>query len=401
MAYSSKRKNIAIILGRLSIGGAEKQASLLSQELYKNGYNVFIMVLMNEGGQTYKYSGTIMRLSRIRTGNRRIDYHYMAQRLKQLKRDLKIDVSISFMEPFNFINVMSAVKERTIVSVRVHLTESIRWGECGMDQEVYYKWIPKLYNRASIVVPQTEEERDDLIKNYGVRPEKNRVIPNMIDPIEMWTELNESVSTLPHSIVLIGRMNRIKAQWHAIRAMKGVVDTVPDAELHILGYGDQYNNLQWLAKAMGLEGHIFFEGQVKNVKKWLRRSAVFLHTSAYEGFSNAILDAIFAGVPVIATDCLSSPRDILSPGTQYRGIFDSPEYAEYGILIPMPDMDEHNTSELLTNSERVAANAIVKILSDEKLKKHYSAASKERANDFLVETVIPRWIDCIEGEDHV
>jgi glycosyltransferase involved in cell wall biosynthesis len=94
--------------------------------------------------------------------------------------------------------------------------------------------------------------------------------------------------------------------------------------LVLLGEGKQRPELQRLATELGVEEHVWMPGFVTNPYSYMARAAVFVLSSAWEGFGNVLVEALALGVPVVATDCPSGPREILQGG-------------RYGALVPVGD----------------------------------------------------------------
>ncbi|MEE3462285.1 MAG: glycosyltransferase [Lachnospiraceae bacterium] len=392
-------KKIGIIIGCLNLGGAEKAAALLSGQLTERGYTVYLFIDRHCGGTAYRYKGKIVWISSAETGNRERDLKYRAFYLKNLKKELGIDVSISFMEPYNFANILSDIGERKILSVRTSL--SMRRPEWPKLDDIYKKQIPRLYNKAYRITTMTKYQADDLIRNYGVDKKKIRIIPNMTDETASadgnTRKLN--IKLPPHSIVNIGRLTDVKAQWQLIRAMHDVVKSVSDAQVFFLGNGENLTCLENLSKALKLTDNIHFEGFTSSVKDYLMQADILVHVSKAEGFVNALLDAFTCGTPVICTDVPASARDLTAPGADIEEKINYPWYAEYGVLVPAPDNNKTNTDINLTEGEKALAEAMIRLLTDNDMREHYRKKSIQRSEAFKPEKVVPQWIDLIENQD--
>jgi glycosyltransferase involved in cell wall biosynthesis len=114
-------------------------------------------------------------------------------------------------------------------------------------------------------------------------------------------------------VISAGRLVRQKNFALALRALQIVGRTIP-CDLVLLGEGEDRSSLERLADELGIRDRVHLLGKRSNVYKYFQRSDVFVLTSDYEGFPNALLEAAACGVPVVATDCPTGPREILMDG---------------------------------------------------------------------------------------
>lgn len=94
--------------------------------------------------------------------------------------------------------------------------------------------------------------------------------------------------------------------------------------LLVLGEGELQPELERLVHQLGLANDVAFEGFVANPFAYMARASVLVLSSAWEGLSNVLLEALACGCPVVSTDCPSGPREILDDG-------------RYGKLVPVGD----------------------------------------------------------------
>ena len=92
----------------------------------------------------------------------------------------------------------------------------------------------------------------------------------------------------------------------------------------ILGEGDQRSKLNELAIQLGIEHDVSLPGWVENPYPYMVRASLFVLSSKFEGLPGVLIEALFSGVPLVATDCPSGPREILIDG-------------KYGQLVPVGD----------------------------------------------------------------
>ena len=243
--------------------------------------------------------------------------------------------------------------------------------------------------------------KHDLVRNYHLDSDKVRVIYNLynIDEIRKLCSKGIDDDVLPEGdyIITMGRLSHAKGQWHLVRAFQKVIEEFPDLKLYILGDGELRNYIETLAGEMGFKNNIVFKGFQKNPFAFLAGARLFVFPSLFEGFPNALVEAMACGIPVVSSDCFSGPREILAPGTDVTYQTSDVEYAKWGVLVPVGDGRKYISSDPLSYEENLMGKVLTSILHDERILKNYSEKSLRRALDFKVENISKMWVDEINA----
>lgn len=388
-------KKIAILVPQLAGGGAERVASNLSLNLTDDKYDKHIIVYDDEKVD-YPYKGKFISLNAkatIHPVGKIINFIKRITRLRKIKKQYKIESTLSLLSGPNIVNILSKSNDKVIISVRNYISKSSN----GFYGKIYKLLIKLLYNKADLIVVVSEAIKKDLIKNYSLKEEKIKVIYNPYD-IERINHLaSESIEEKYSEIfknptvITVGRLSKQKGQWHLIRAFKKVKEEIPNAKLVILGQGELQDYLIKLTINLGLKNDIYFLGFQKNPFKYIARSTLYVFPSLYEGFPNALCEAMACGIPVISADCKSGPREILATSTDIDMETNEIELGEYGVLFPVCDGVMYNYDDALTVQEVILSNCIINFLTNPGLQKAYSGKSLKRVEDFKIEEIIKIW----------
>lgn len=333
------KKSIAIFVQKMHETGVARVAANLSTHLSKENYNKNV-ITYDSSKIGYSFEGEILDVKTKEAKSILGKLYNTLKRISSIKRIKKkrsIDVTISFQLSAGLINILTKKNDKVIISIRSFLLKD----ETGINK-IIYKWIIKnVFPKADLIVPVSEGIKQDLIKNYGINKEKIKVIYNYYD-IEAIEKLKmepiepeyQSLFEYP-TVITSGRLVEQKGQWHLIRAFYQVKSEIPNAKLIVLGDGILKEYLETLVEELGLKNDVHFLGFKNNPFKYIGKSDVYAFPSLYEGFPNALSEAMACGVPVISSDCESGPREILMPNYT----MDSPPiteitYADYGILVP-------------------------------------------------------------------
>ena len=177
-----------------------------------------------------------------------------------------------------------------------------------------------------------------------------------------------------------------------IKAFAKVKKVIPNAKLVILGEGELEGKLKQLTQKLDIKEDVYFLGFQKNPFKYISKSKVFVLSSLHEGFPNALAEAMACGIPVISTDCLSGPREILAPDEVNKSDIEyNLNYNRYGMLLPVCDGNFNLSNLSLTKEEEMMADTIISLLKDKDLRNHFSKQAMIRIKDFDIKNIIKQW----------
>jgi glycosyltransferase involved in cell wall biosynthesis len=313
---------------------------------------------------------------------------------------------ISHMDGANWVNSLSFSRAKKIFVVHGTILHDLA-------QSATMQWfrkkliIPLLYNQGDITVAVSEGITRELRIECSVKKVIN--IPNFFEIEQIEQKVDESLPLVyqdffEHAPVLItsGRLARQKQQHFLFGVYKAVKETHPAVRLVILGDGDERDNLIAQAQSIGLKVYtiwdeqanpfradydVYFLGYVSNPYQYLNKSKLFLFPSAWEGFPLALCEAMIAGVPVLASDCPTGPREILLPGSlddDYK--LTNAEFTPVGVLMPMPDKHA---------AHQEWQNAVGDLLNKPQKCKSLVNAAQLRMKEFGKDKILSRWNDLI------
>lgn len=400
-------KKVLFVIPYLVEGGTERALSNITT-FFPDDWQIDILV-NDKKNAAYSFRGNIIELGF--TGKPRISsvffqakvFFKRTKRLKQLKKNGGYQVCISFLDSANVANILSGKSFcKVIVSVRNSLIQQSKLPQ--------YKYIVNplvrlLYNYADKVIAVSRGVELELQENFGLRSDRIFTIENGYDFSAMEKQSREMLSEREINlfegkkiVTTTGRLTSQKGQWHLIRAFSEVVKHAPDTLLVIIGSGELEDYLKDLSKACGLEEFIYFTGHAPNPYKYLRHTDVFVLTSLYEGFPNALAEAVCMGLPCIAADFRTGARELLAPGMDLLGEeVQCVTEAQYGILAPVCSGKRYKgVQEPLEKAERLLADAIYSLLADEKKQSLYQEKSRQRGEDLKIESTISKWLGVIE-----
>ncbi|MSR22724.1 MAG: glycosyltransferase family 1 protein [Gemmatimonadetes bacterium] len=199
---------------------------------------------------------------------------------------------------------------------------------------------------------------------YGLSADRIRVVPEPID-IALWDSLRGRGPTTPDrpTILSVARQYRRKDTATLLRALSRVRDAVPGVHLRIVGGGPELPRLRSLAGHLRLEGVVTFHGPVADdgaVRQAFLEAHVFCLPSRQEGFGIAFLEAMAAGLPVVAARAGAVPELVID--------------GETGLLVRAGDHEE-------------LAEALTRLLREPSTRARFGEEGLRRAGSYDLEPV--------------
>lgn len=288
------------------------------------------------------------------------------RRLRRMVIELEADVVVSFGDVMNVATLLAldgtgvpaVVAERT--DPRQHRIAKV-WR--GLRRVTY--------PRAAAVVVQTQRVKDWA--GHFVDPERVVVIPN---PVESTPEgratpaaSSEASDQWGQEIVAIGRLSREKGFDVLLHAFASCVSKGAPCHLTIVGDGPDRPALEALVRELDLSDRVSLPGRTPDPMAYLARADLFVLPSRYEGFPNALLEAMAAGLAVVATDCPSGPAEIIRDGHD-------------GLLVPPEDVN-------------ALARAMERLMADQQLRSQLARRAREVTSRFGSHIVMKQWDDLL------
>lgn len=315
----ARTTKVALVIPMLQAGGAERVLSILANHWCSLGWSVHIVTFESPARSPYYALDPDIRLVQLDLLRESPSLFSAIRntlwRLKALRKaicGLSPDAVLSFMDTTNIMTLASTygLKAPIVISERNHPGQQVL--------SPVWSWLRRrLYPGASIFVAQTQRALD-------WHPAKlcphGRVIPN---PVTVSASFRGRETP---KIVAVGRLSPQKGFDLLITAFARIADAYPEWTLILWGEGPERPTLETLIRDLRMTEKITMPGLSAQPGLWMQDAGIFVLPSRYEGFPNALLEAMSVGLPVIASDCVAGPAELITHG-------------ETGFLVPVDDVD--------------------------------------------------------------
>jgi glycosyltransferase involved in cell wall biosynthesis len=356
-------EKLLFVLPNLLGGGAERVTLTLLRELAVRGNEITLFLFKKEG----VYWEDVPKGVRIRAvlpeGWR--TRNYPVRVLLALVHELRHhDLVVGGLEGWpTFLSYVAAHLTRRPVVGWVHIAleggGAHHWGRL---ERSLARWI---YPRLDAAVCVSGGALASLRRQLGTNAPQWRSIPNPVQgrPLGNIARCTEARTPL---VLAVGRLEIHQKGFDLlIRAHARLRREGLNQRLVILGEGPDRLLLENLAREEGVADSVALPGFTADVWSWYEKGTVFALSSRFEGLPTVIIEALAAGVPVVATDCESGPREILEDG-------------KYGELVR-------------SESCEALAEGLRRVLTDDSYRQRLAEAGPERAADFSPPHIADAW----------
>lgn len=358
---------LAIVIAGLSGGGAERVASSLAGDLAERGHRVTLITLDGTGDDFYAVAPSVQRVRIAGTGVTRSRLGRLKGELTLLRRmrraltEASVEAAIAFSTETSVRTIMAAAA----LDVRVVAAE--RSDPSQHDPGAVWRLLRRhLYRFASTTVVQTPEAREWIAGNTSAR--RVAVIPNSVAIGDRPAGAPNRTNPRP-AVAGLGRFRPEKGFDRLIEAFALVNVAHPEWHLVLAGEGPEEARLRGLVAERGLGARVRFVGPVTDAAAFLADADVFALPSRYEGFPNALLEAMACGLPPVSFDS-PGPRAIVRDGTD-------------GLLVPGGEVTDF-------------ATALGSLMADAVRRRRLGVAARDVRERFAPRCVLPRWAAVLE-----
>lgn len=364
-----------ILVNSLANGGGERIASNIANELIR--HEEIIVVTLENNNKYYVDD----RVRVINLNQRKwFPYIYHTFELKKIIKTENIDFIQSHLYRSNFINILCKLFGGNHYVQVVNHGDPFQYKKNGLKGFIMLNLMKLLYPMADQIIAISD------VMNVNIRKlmsrNKNKVItvnnPNNISEIikNSNSECDSNIELNFNYIVYMGRLIKSKNIDLLIHAIKCL-----DITLVIIGSGPEELNLKKLAETLKVSNRVIFLGQLSNPFPVIKNALALVSASSSEGFPNSIIESLACSTPVIHSDCISGPREILQPSSTVNKTIQKNNYeiTPFGIL--------YNTGDVTALIQSIK---YISTLPKEE-KSELSHNCKKRAYDFDSSVIVKKY----------
>ncbi|GAA4292398.1 glycosyltransferase [Aestuariibaculum suncheonense] len=300
-----KRKKIALVGFRLNKGGSERVMAHLSN--FFDSHNIEVYIVTFHDDVAYNYSGTLFNLGQYKSNVNTI--FNKIKRFQLFYKYIKTN-DFDFIIDFRFrVNLFQEIfiSKFIYTTNTIYTIHSSKLDEYIPKSRVFAKF---LYNSSYAMVSINRYMKTLVEQRYGFK--NGDFIYNPIDISAVNILKDESISFKGEFIIGVGEFETNIKQFDVlIKAYSKSELPKNNIALFILGEGVQRNRLLQIAKDYKVAHLVHLMGFKKNPYKYISKAKFFVLTSEFEGFPMVLLEALACGIPVVAFDCLTGPREII------------------------------------------------------------------------------------------
>jgi GalNAc-alpha-(1->4)-GalNAc-alpha-(1->3)-diNAcBac-PP-undecaprenol alpha-1,4-N-acetyl-D-galactosaminyltransferase len=317
------KKKLCLVIPSVQAGGMERVMSELAGYFCQKSKIEVHMVLYGRSPEIFYNVPDNLKIHKPKTAfNNKLRYIYTCGRfiyLRQRVKKINPDTILSLGEYWNSFVLLALLG----LSYPVYISDRCSPGKKFSTFHSILRRV--LYPRAEGIIAQTDKAKEMYLtqfKNCNIR-----VIGNPIREI-----LNGNETVKQDIVLMVGRLIKSKNQDKLIELFLKI--TIPGWKLVLVGYDhlqqNNYDRLKEIITQKHAEHKVFLAGKQADIDTYYTKSKIFAFTSSSEGFPNAIGEAMSAGLPVVAFDCLAGPSEMIKDN--YNGflipLFDYKQFQE-------------------------------------------------------------------------
>lgn len=305
---------VLFILPRMVVGGIEHVRLILASHFLSEGVECKLAVRTCSGGLVDRARSLLPVIELAPRGM----HQFVPKLITLLRNERPTHVITAFPDIGLLAWIAMKLAGRKAVWVHsVHLTHASIAAKPGFRGRIRHHldniFLGFNYRRADKVVTVSEALREEVIRLFGIAPEKVETIYNPVIPESELRDrpIERDNPARPYTIIAMGRLAKEKGFDVLIEAMEM---TPQPWHLEIFGAGPELRYLEDLVSSKELNAQVDFRGNTELPFDILRTADLFVLPSRSEGLGNVVIEAMACQCQIVATDCCVGPSEILKKG---------------------------------------------------------------------------------------
>lgn len=293
---------LLMVVDSLQVGGGEQQVAGIAASLHRKGYRVTV-ACSTDGmlSDALTGQGVPVRILMPHLVKRRVSLSY-ARKLRLLLREGQFDLVHAHV----YASAAASALATLGTSVPLVVTQHSEGTWSGRVARLVSRWT---FRRAQRVIAVSQGIRNLLVTEYGVSPERVTVIPNAVTPVDDEVKMPLDRSEGP-TVGMVARLQPEKGVRVFLEAVPSILASVPACRFVIVGDGPLRAELEGRARELGVQDRVCFLGFQANARALVGKLDLLALPSLSEGTPLVVLEAMAAGVPVVASRVGGIPEQV-------------------------------------------------------------------------------------------
>ncbi|HXK94269.1 MAG TPA: glycosyltransferase family 4 protein [bacterium] len=359
-ARDTETADIALVISSLGAGGAQRVLTNLANAWARQGRRICVITLESGERPFYALDPAVRHLETGGFGeSRNLLQALLAnlRRIRELRRAIwqsNAPLVVSFIGTTNILTILACqgMKRRVVVSERSDPARESLGKVWNLLRRITYRF-------ADTVTANSHGALAMLART--VPRSKLAYVPNLL----VLPDTAGKTIPLQNHILAVGSLRPDKGHDVLLYAFHTARTGHPGWKLALVGDGPWRAHLETLAQMLGIADDVIFYGQREDVFSFYSTARIFVLPSRREGMPNALLEAMYCGLPCVVSDASPGPLEYIEPERS-------------GLVFPMED-------------HLALAEALRRLMADEALRLQLGQHAKERVEEFTPARALPIW----------
>ena len=310
-----KKIKILFILAQMVGGGAERVTINILRMLDRKVFDIHLTI-MNKEGPSFEYLPKDITLHDLNVRKTMFSIFKLRKNIFDVNPDVVYSTLFRTHKALYF--ALQGIKNKPIILMRSPNSPKLLLENKNMG--VFEKFLlERAYIKADIVLAQTPEMKNEIMKYHHIDQKKIQVFLNPLDTDsidEKIKNIETPFNTKYVNIVAAGRLIEQKGFDILIKSFKKVIDRNSNFRLYIIGEDvvGKLESLEYLVDSLGLNPYIHFLGYQKNPYLYFYFSDLYVLSSRWEGLPNTVMENLYLKKPIIATRCIPFMDKLITNG---------------------------------------------------------------------------------------